>query len=143
MLPADPVSSLTVTRPTRVFLCDDNVDLRLLLNMGLEEHEDLEVVGEAGDGAAGVDGVAEHQPDVVLLDLAMPVMDGLEAIPRMHALRLGTRIIVLTGYDNEQLAADALGRCASRYLSKSASMDHIVSVIREVAAAPPKVCAAA
>jgi CheY-like chemotaxis protein len=70
------MSSMSATRPTRVFLCDDNVDLRLLLNLGLGEHEDLEVVGEAGDGAAGVDGVAEHEPDVVLLDLAMPVMDG-------------------------------------------------------------------
>jgi DNA-binding NarL/FixJ family response regulator len=137
------MSSMSATRPTRVFLCDDNVDLRLLLNLGLGEHEDLEVVGEAGDGAAGVDGVAEHEPDVVLLDLAMPVMDGLEAIPRMHELRVGTRIIVLTGYDNEQLAADAVARCASRYLSKSCSMDDIVAVIREVAAEPPKVCAAA
>ena len=134
--------SAVADRPTRVFLCDDNVDLRLMLNYGIAEHDDLEIVGEAGDGAAGVEGVAESRPDVVLLDLAMPVMDGLETIPQLHALRIGTRIIVLTGYDNDALAADAIGRCASRYLSKSASMDDIVSVIREVAAAPPKVCAA-
>lgn len=128
---------------TRVFLCDDNTELRLMLQLGLEDHPDLEVVGEARDGAEGVAGVAEVRPDVLLLDLAMPVMDGLETIPQVHALRLGTRIIVLTGYDNEALAADAISRCASRFLSKAESISHIAEAIREVAAAPPKVCAAA
>jgi DNA-binding NarL/FixJ family response regulator len=135
------MSAIAPDRPTRVFLCDDNADMRMLLSLEFGDHPDLEVVGEAGDGEAGVRGVAESRPDVVLLDLAMPVMDGLEAIPHLHALRLGARIVVLTGYDNERIAADALQRCASRYLSKASSLCEIVSVVREVASAPPKVCA--
>src|SRR4051812_33740898 len=93
---------------TRVFLCDDALDLRELFRMILEEEADLEVVGEAGDGREGVEGVRETVPDVVLLDLAMPVMDGLEAIPEIHALGLGTRIIVLSGYANEALTTRAI-----------------------------------
>lgn len=127
---------------TAVFLCDDVDDLRFLFRMGLEDEPDMEVVGEAADGRAGVEGVRDTQPDVLLLDLAMPGMDGLETIPEVHQLRLGTRIIVVSGYDNEQLAAQAVSRCASRFLSKSSTMAEIVAAIREVAAGPPKVCAA-
>src|SRR3954452_22642400 len=137
------MSATAPDRPTRVFLCDDNADMRMLLSLELGDHPDLEVVGEAGDGEAGVRGVAESRPDVVLLDLAMPIMDGLEAIPHLHALRLGARIVVLTGYDNDKIAADALRRCASRYLSKSSPLEDIVALVREAAAPPPRVCAAA
>ena len=127
---------------TGVFLCDDVSDLRYLFRLGVEDEPDMEVVGEAADGAAGVEGVASTQPDVMLLDLAMPGMDGLETIPRVHALGLGVRIIVVSGYDHDKLASEAVRRCATRFLSKSATMSEIVEAIREVAAGPPKVCAA-
>jgi DNA-binding NarL/FixJ family response regulator len=127
--------SASPARRTRVFLCDDSPDLRLLLKFALSEHADLQVVGEAADGAAGIAAVAELRPDVVLLDLAMPVMDGLEALPHLVALD-DVRIIVLTGYAHDPTAARALALGASRYISKSASLDDIAAAVRAVAAEP-------
>ncbi len=127
--------SHSADRRIRVFLCDDSVDLRLLLKFALSEHADLQIVGEASDGAEGIAAVAELRPDVVLLDLAMPVMDGLEALPHIVALG-GVRIIVLTGYAHDPTAARALALGASRYISKSASLDEIAAAVREVAAEP-------
>lgn len=77
--------------PIRVFLCDDGKALRSLMRFVLEEESDIEVVGEAADGRAGVDGVAREKPDVVLLDLSMPILDGLEAIPLMLDVSPGGR----------------------------------------------------
>ncbi len=71
-----------------VVLCDDGPRLRTLLRYTFEEHQDLRVVGEAGDGQTGVDMIQSLRPDVVILDLSMPGMDGLEAI-RRHAFTPG------------------------------------------------------
>jgi len=73
------------TRPVRVVIVDDTDDLRELLRLALSRGG-MEVVGEAGDGLAGIEAVRLEQPDVVLLDLSMPVMDGLEALPRIRHL---------------------------------------------------------
>ena len=68
----------------RVFLCDDVADMRLLMRLTLEEVPDLKVIGEADNGDSALEAVAESQPDVVLVDLSMPGMAGLDLIPRLR-----------------------------------------------------------
>jgi DNA-binding response OmpR family regulator len=120
-------------RRTRVLLCDDTEDILLLLSMELGFHEDLEVVGAAHNGAQAIDLAARLQPDVVILDLAMPVVGGLEALPRILEVS-SARVIVLSGLDATNVASKALELGAARYLEKDVDPDEIAAVIREVAA---------
>jgi DNA-binding NarL/FixJ family response regulator len=120
-------------RKIRVFLVDDVPELRMLVRFALEEDPEMEVVGEAGDGAEGVKGVGEAQPDVVLLDLSMPDMDGLEALPLMRERAPHTRLVVLSGHEAGRVSLEALDHGATRYLNKAAEMDSIRSTVREVA----------
>lgn len=117
----------------RVFLCDDVPDLRFLFRLALEERDGIEIVGEAGDGAAGVEGITELQPDVVLLDLAMPVMDGLQAIPLIQAGSPETKIIVLSGFGEGPAAQSALALGIDRFVDKSTSLEEISTAVLEVA----------
>lgn len=114
----------------RVFLCDDVSAFRQLLRFVLEEHDDIVVVGEASDGAAGVTGVEAEQPDVILLDLAMPGCDGLTALPRMHAAAPGTQVIVLSGFTIERMGETARRAGAAGYLEKGAELADIVAEVR-------------
>src|SRR4051794_5253602 len=102
--------------PIRVFLCDDVEAFRALMRFTLAEDPEIEVVGEAGDGEAGVAGVAALQPDVVLLDLSMPRCDGMEAIPRMRRVSPATSIVALSGFDAERMAGAVLKRGAHAYV---------------------------
>ena len=121
----------------RVFLVDDVSELRLLLRIELEEDPEIEVVGEASNGREGVEGVAETQPDLVLLDLSMPTMDGLEAIPLMRERAPGARLVVLSGHEAGRVSLEALGQGATRYLDKGADFEAIRSAVREVARVGP------
>ena len=104
--------------PLRVVLIDDTPDIRLLLRMALEAGGRFRVVAEAGDGAAGVDEVARSQPDVVLVDLAMPVLDGLDALPGLRRACPAARIVVLSGFDSSRLLARTTAAGADGYLQK-------------------------
>jgi YesN/AraC family two-component response regulator len=117
----------------RAFLCDDVPDLRLLFRMALEERG-VQVVGEAGNGRDGVEGVRESRPDVILLDLAMPVMDGLQAIPLIREESPGTKIIVLSGFGDGPAADSARSLGIDRFLSKTAPLDDIADAVLEVVA---------
>lgn len=120
-------------RAVRVFLCDDVADLRFLFRMALEERPDVEVVGEAGDGAAGVAAIAELRPDVVLLDLAMPVLDGLQAIPLIRERSPQTKIIVLSGFGDGPAARSARALGIDRFVDKSTTLEAISDAVIEVA----------
>jgi len=109
-------------RPARVVLCDDVPQLRTLLRFGLEEDGTLRVVAEAGDAPAGIALVAEHRPDALLLDLSMPGMDGLQAIPLVRDAVPELAIVVFSGFRADRLARTALGLGADRYLQKGAEM---------------------
>jgi DNA-binding NarL/FixJ family response regulator len=122
-----------MTDPYTVFLCDDVADIRLLMRFALEESNDLRVVGEAADGEAGVTGVAETQPDVVLLDLSMPRLDGLEVISRLREVSPATGIVIFSGFSAERMSDLAMRLGADRYLEKGTSIETVRDVVRGVA----------
>jgi DNA-binding NarL/FixJ family response regulator len=116
-----------------IYLCDDVPELRRLMKRALEQDPDLEVIGQAGDARAGVEEIAELQPDVVLLDLSMPGMDGLEALPLIRRAAPDTAVIVFSGFTAERMADLALARGAHRYMQKGESLERVREVVREVA----------
>jgi len=118
----------------RIVLVDDTPDLRLLLRVVIDSQAEFCVVGEAGDGAAGVDLIRQQRPDLVLLDLAMPIMDGLEAVPLIREVSPETRIVVLSGFETASMAGSALAAGAHAYLQKGATPDEIVSLINQTVA---------
>ncbi len=104
--------------PPSVLLVDDTADLRALVRMALERRGDFRVVAEAGDGREGVDSAKAHQPDVVLLDIAMPVMSGLEALPLIREVCPTSTVIMLSGFGADKMAAQALQAGADGYIQK-------------------------
>jgi DNA-binding NarL/FixJ family response regulator len=101
--------------------------------MILEAQPDIEVVAEAGDGAEAVDAVRRHTPDVLLLDIRMPVMDGLEAARRVCA-RSACKVVMLTTFDLDEYVYEALYAGASGFLLKDVRRDDLVHAVRVVAA---------
>jgi DNA-binding NarL/FixJ family response regulator len=118
----------------RVVLVDDTPEIRFLLRVGLEV-EHFEVVGEAVNGLEAIKLAQAEQPDVVLLDLAMPIMDGLEAIPKIRAACPATKIVVLTAFDTAQMYEEAMSRGADAYIEKGGEVEEIAAKIRSVCAA--------
>ena len=100
-------------------------------------HRDIEVVGEAVDGQAGVDAARQHRPDVVLMDIRMPRMDGLEATEIIGSWPEPPKVIVLTTFDADDYVARALGAGASGFLLKDTAPPAIVEAIRRVADGDP------
>jgi DNA-binding NarL/FixJ family response regulator len=121
-----------MTAGIRIFLCDDVPELRALLRFGLEEDASLEVVGEAGDARAAIDEVGRLKPDVTLLDLSMPGMDGLEAIPLLREAAPQCAIVVFSGFASERMAGPALELGAARYVEKGESLERVRAVVHEV-----------
>jgi DNA-binding NarL/FixJ family response regulator len=118
----------------RVLLVDDQSMLRLGFRMVLSAEEGIEVVGEAGDGAAGLAMTKALQPDVVLMDVRMPGVDGIEATRRIIVEAPGARVIILTTFDLDEYAFAALRAGASGFLLKDARPAELVAAIRSVAA---------
>ncbi|HEX3005751.1 MAG TPA: response regulator transcription factor [Angustibacter sp.] len=125
---------------TRVLLVDDQEmvrhGLRLILELG-----GVEVVGEASDGAAAVEAVAALEPDVVLMDLRMPVLDGVEATRRITASS-SAKVLALTTFDADQHVADALRAGAVGFLLKDVTSDGLVDAVRRAAAGEPVIAPA-
>ncbi len=122
---------------TAVLLVDDQELLREGLRMMVDAQPDLEVVGQAGDGAEAVDKAARLRPDVVVMDIRMPVLDGVEATRQIcgaHPLPGGPRVIVLTTFDLDEYVVAALQAGASGFLLKDAPPADILAAIRVVAA---------
>lgn len=102
----------------RVVVADDTPELRLLMRLRLRQDGRFEVVGEAATGAEAVEVVARERPDLVLLDLAMPVMDGLQALPLIRQRSPGTRVVVFSGVGVPQAADSAYAAGADDYVEK-------------------------
>lgn len=122
----------------RVLIVDDVPELRALFKILLENDGRFEVVGEAGDGEVAVQRAAELRPDVIVLDVAMPRLDGIRAIPLLHEASPGVRILVLSGFEGRRVATQAIDACATAFLTKGATPAKIVSTLHEVYLSPPK-----
>ena len=117
----------------RVVLVDDQALVRTGFRMILDGTDDIEVVGEAGDGSTAVDVVAEVRPDVVLMDVRMPGVDGIEATRRVRALPTAPRVIILTTFDLDEYVFAGLQAGASGFLLKDTLAADLVSAVRVVA----------
>lgn len=117
-----------------VLICDDSEVLRALLRAVIGLRPSLRVVGEAGDGNAAIIEATRLQPDVILLDLAMPRRTGLDALPELRQVAPAAKIIVFSGFSTASVAEEVLELGAARYLSKGADVDEINDAIEEVAA---------
>ncbi|WP_156754637.1 response regulator [Actinokineospora pegani] len=116
----------------RIVLVDDQELMRVGFRMVLGAQEDMEVVGEAGDGRAAIELTAELRPDVVLMDVRMPVLDGVEATKAIT--EAGTsKVLVMTTFDLDEYALSALRNGASGFLLKDTPPAHLVSALRSVA----------
>lgn len=118
---------------TSVLVVDDQPLLRMALRMVLEAHDDLSVCGEAADGAAAVEMTASLEPDVVLLDIRMPVMNGIEATRRIVASGTTSRVLLLTTFDLDEYAYAGLRAGASGFLLKLVQPAELVAAVRAVA----------
>jgi DNA-binding NarL/FixJ family response regulator len=117
-----------------VGLADDQALVRDGFRLILEVEPDIEVVGEAADGAAAVDMVAARRPDVILMDIRMPLFDGIAATKRIVGSNSTTRVLILTTFDHDQYLYDAIRAGASGFLLKDARRDQLVGAIKTVAA---------
>ena len=118
----------------RVVIADDHDLFREGLKQLLESVEDITVVGEASDGKQAVFLVEKHRPDVVLMDISMPEMDGIQATESIQARGLGTPVIVLTMYADDEYAIHAIRAGAKGYLLKNTRSDEVIRAIRLAAA---------
>jgi DNA-binding NarL/FixJ family response regulator len=120
----------------RVLVVDDQALLRAAFSSLIEAEDDLEVAGEAADGRQAVEAAASLNPDVVLMDVRMPVMDGIEATRQITAGQAGTppRVLILTTFDLDEYVFEALRAGASGFALKSRPLEELLSAIRTVAA---------
>jgi DNA-binding NarL/FixJ family response regulator len=117
----------------RVMLVDDQALFREGLDILLSVHEDIQVVGQAGDGQECIEVAAKVRPDVVLMDIRMPIMDGVRATCLLHEAQPHCRVIVLTTFDDDEYIFDALRMGAAGYLLKDVPSAQLVEAIRAAA----------
>lgn len=138
MMAAEPQavskSEATARGRTRVLVVDDHSLLRTGVANIINHEPGLEVVAEAANGRDGVAAFLEHHPDIVLMDLRMPEMEGVEAVRRIREVDPQARVIVLTTYDADEDIARALKAGAKAYVLKDISADALIACIREVLA---------
>ena len=114
-------------------LVDDSDDLRMLVRLALEQEDDFIVVAEAADGEAGVSAVAAHRPHLVLLDIAMPVMDGLQALTLIREESPGSIVVMLSAFSGSTGAPErALALGAHGYIEKGGGASALVADLRAV-----------
>jgi len=121
-----------MTARIRILLADDHAVLRTGLRMLLDAQPDMVVVGEAGDGREAIDRAQALQPDVILLDLTMPNLGGLAALPQLRDIAPQARVLILTMHDDEGYLRQVLAAGASGYVLKKATDTELLSAIRAV-----------
>jgi len=121
----------------RVIIAEDHTFVREATRQLLEQEPDIEIVGEATDGAEAVALADRLNPDVAIVDISMPVMSGIEATERIKAVRPGTAVLILTQYDDDQYIFALLAAGAAGYLLKDVPSTEIVRAVRSVHAGEP------
>jgi DNA-binding NarL/FixJ family response regulator len=116
----------------RIVICDDVPELRQLVRYALEEDLEQVVVGEAADGGEAVERARDLRPDVVVLDLSMPSMDGLQAISVIHETAPRTGIVVFTGFGSPSIRDQALSLGADAYVEKGADLEEVRAAVADV-----------
>jgi DNA-binding NarL/FixJ family response regulator len=119
----------------RIVICDDQPAFRQLLSVVLGIEPGFLVVGEASDGLQAIDVVRRERPDIVLLDIAMPKLDGLEALPQIRAASPSSRVVMLTAFGSDVMRERATAGGATHFIEKGGDMDDLVADIREACAA--------
>jgi DNA-binding NarL/FixJ family response regulator len=125
---------MTDAAPIRVLIADDQALIRVGFRLVLEAEDDLEVVAEAGDGQEATDLAVRLRPDVVLMDVRMPILDGIAATALIARFAPDTRVLVLTTFDLDEYVLSAIGAGASGFLLKDATPEELVAAVRVVAA---------
>ncbi|OAV44565.1 response regulator transcription factor [Lewinella sp. 4G2] len=120
--------------PIKIVLVDDHALVRDGIKSLLEDAENLEVIGEAGDGAAGVLEVTRKQPDLVILDIRMPKMNGIEAVRELKRLGSPVRCLMLSMHDSEEYVLQSIDAGAHGYLMKDANRDEFLKAIHTIMA---------
>lgn len=120
-------------KPIRVLITDDHFIVRQGLRLILNTAKDIEVVGEATNGEEALQLTAKHQPDVILMDLRMPVMDGLTAIEQLRQLHPQTAVIILTTYNEDEMMLRGIQLGARGYLLKDTERETLLNTIRAAA----------
>src|ERR1700752_5288943 len=133
-MPSTEIAVRPTTARASVLLVDDHALLRTGVANIINQESDLEVVAEAGNGVEAIDAYMRHHPDVTLLDLRMPVMEGVEAVRQIRERDPRARVIVLTTYDTDEEISRALKAGAKAYVLKDISADDLIGCIRDVLA---------
>jgi two-component system nitrate/nitrite response regulator NarL len=119
-------------RQIQVFLADDHGLMLQAIRLALEPHPEIEIVGEARSGSEVMPRVAESRPDIVLLDIRMPGLDGLQVLDRLQKLYPETKVVMLSGVDEPGLAEEALRRGAKAFLGKGIDPAEVAPVLHQV-----------
>jgi DNA-binding NarL/FixJ family response regulator len=114
----------------KVVICDDQALIRDGLEMLLKLEKDIQVVGQAQDGAQALELVAQHHPDLVLMDLKMPGMNGIEATRQIRARHPEVKVLVLTTYDDDEWLFDAIRAGAAGYLLKDTPREEVIKAVK-------------
>jgi DNA-binding NarL/FixJ family response regulator len=115
-----------------VLLVDDIADLRFMLRLNLEGSGRFQVVAEASNGLEGIELARQHQPDLVLLDIAMPVKDGMEALPDIRTASPESRVVILSSFEEQRYGDQAIRLGASAYIEKTLPPDALVARLVDV-----------
>jgi two-component system nitrate/nitrite response regulator NarL len=129
----DHATSADPQGPVRVLVADDHPAMRGALARLVREHEGLELVGEAADGEQAIEMIAALSPDVALLDVRMPKLDGLGILARLRGGAWRARVLLISGSDDSEIAHEAIGQGAAGFLSKDAEEAEICEAILDVA----------
>jgi len=114
-----------------VLVIDDAPDIRLLVKVLLDSQPGMQVIGEGANGREAVDLCAQHKPDVVVLDISMPVMDGLQALPLIREVSPETNVIMLSGFTSDEIKAEAIDLGACDVVEKGSVGSAIAAAVRE------------
>jgi DNA-binding NarL/FixJ family response regulator len=116
----------------RVLLVDDVADLRLMLRLNLEGSGQFRVLAEAANGFEGVELARQHHPDLVLLDIAMPLQDGMKALPQIREASPDSRVVILSSFEEQRYGERAMQLGASAYVEKTLAPDALVAKLVDV-----------